>query len=241
MRTWLLIAMIAFTGIYVIGTGTVNKTPAANLNFIDPVICINEAQPLLKEGDLVFRMGIDPGSNFIKNFSRHEKKYSHAGIVMVCNGYPYVCHIVNGTDNPGGLLRNDSLFRFCDPLQYRAFGIYRFQLAAGELENIEDLIKIWQAKAIQFDSIFNFKTDDRMYCSEMICKLLAKATGNRIIIETTKPTAAEATVFAAYMHLSTAYTTSLQIVAIDNLYMHPLCHLVKEYTFGMEKQADSGN
>ena len=235
MRTWLVIAMIAFTGIYVISTGAVNNLPAANLSFIDPVICINEGQSLLKEGDLVLRMGTDPCSNIIKNFSRHEKKYSHAGIIVFDNGYPYVWHIINGTDNPGGLLRKDSLFRFCDPLQHQAFGIYRYQLASGELGNIKNLIKIWQAKAIQFDSIFNFKTDDRMYCSEMICKLLAKATGNRILIKTNKPTTAEATVFAAYMHLPVAYTSSLQIVAIDNLYMHPLCHLVKEYTFGMEK------
>ena len=74
-----------------------------------------------------------------------------------------------------------------------------------------------------------------MYCSEMISKVLARATGKRILIETTKPTNTEAGILSVYIHLPFTYTSKLQIVSIDNLYTNPYCHLIKEYNYKIHR------
>ena len=57
---------------------------------IDPYSMIKEGELLLKDGDIVTRLNQDPASYFIKNFNRNDKSYSHAGIVVIEKGYPFV-------------------------------------------------------------------------------------------------------------------------------------------------------
>ena len=200
-------------------------------HYIDPLLLMNEAQSLLKEGDLVLRLNTDPASQYIKNFSRTDKSYSHAGIVIVENGYPYVYHIVNGTENPGEKLRKDSLKQFCNPRRNLGFGIYRYNLSSSETGSLHKLLQQWYAKGIGFDSVFNFRSNDKMYCSEMVSKALTKATHKRIVPAAVVLTAAEAGLFSAYMHLPYSYTSTMGVVPIDNLYLHADCRLVKRYKY----------
>ena len=231
MRT-LLIILISYSLYLCIGRATNREsTPVATNNFIDPYTMINEGQAVLKEGDLVVRLNQDPTSQFIKNFNRRDKSYSHAGIVLFENGYPYIYHIINGEENPDERLRKDSLSRFCNPRKNMAYGIFRYKIDAGEIKRLRDLIHEWYMKRIQFDHTFNLNTNDKMYCSEIITKALDRATNKRILIETTKLTRAEAGLFSAYIHLPFAYTSKLRIVSIDNLYKHPSCYLIKEYNY----------
>jgi hypothetical protein len=203
-------------------------TPAL---YVNPFKQINEGQSLLKEGDLVVRLNRDPSSQFIRNFNRHDKRYSHAGIVLFENGYPYVYHIVNGEENPDERMRKDSLSRFCNPGINKTFGIFRYSLDTGEMKTIKDIIHQWYAQGVRFDSVFNLNTDDRMYCSEMISKALARATHQRIQLGTTEMTNAEAMLFSNHVHLPLAYTNHLRIVSIDDLYTNPYCHLIKGFVF----------
>ena len=82
-----------------------------------------------------------------------------------------------------------------------------------------------------FDSLSNMKTDDKMYCSEMMSKGLNIATTNRIKIETTEPTDQEAKFFAPHLKVDEKYLRNLQIVTIDNLFIHPNCRLIKRFDF----------
>jgi hypothetical protein len=109
-------------------------------NYIDPFRMISEGQALLKDGDLVVRLNQDPCSQIIKNFNRRDKSYSHAGIVLYENGYPYVYHIVNGPENPDGKLKMDSLSHFCNPRKNIAFGIFRYEIKVNEVKNLISLI-----------------------------------------------------------------------------------------------------
>jgi Permuted papain-like amidase enzyme, YaeF/YiiX, C92 family len=212
-------------------SASLDTLPAAAKNYIDPYTMIRDGQALLKEGDLVVRLNQDPASHFIKSVSRNDKSYSHAGIVLLENGYPYIYHIVNGEENPDEKLRKDSLTRFCHPGKNIAFGIFRYEMEAGEIKRLKNLIHEWYAKGIQFDLKFDLKTDNRMYCSEMIRKVVAYATGKRILIPTIKLSNREAGIFSVYMHLPLSYTSRLNVVPIDNLYTNPYCHLIKEYNY----------
>lgn len=209
-----------------------NKTEPAFLyakNYNNPSLNIRDGEALLQEGDLVVRLGQDPSSIIIKNFNRQDKSYSHAGLVLFENGLPFIFHIVNGEENPEGTLRKDSLSRFCNPKRNTSFGIYRYNLASAEIKKLKALIYDWKQKKVQFDSTFNMASNDKMYCSEMISKALAKATLNRIITGSTQLTKAEANSFSVYSKLPFSYTSELRIVAIDNLYIHPFCRRIKKF------------
>ena len=208
-----------------------NATMIAPNNYVDPYLMIADGQSLLKEGDLVVRLNRDPFSEFIKKFNRHDKSYSHAGIVLFEKGCPYVYHIINGEENPDEKLKKDSLSVFCNPRKNMAYGIFRYEMKGDELKRLKSFIHKWYIKGVRFDSSFNFRSDDRMYCSEMISKALRNSTRKRILIETTKLTITEARFFSAYSHLPFAYTSKLRIVAIDNLYINPYCHLIKKYDY----------
>jgi hypothetical protein len=195
---------------------------------------INEGEKLVQDGDLVVRSGQEFTSQFIKQFNRHDKSYSHSGIVFYENGYPYVYHIVTGDESPDGSMRRDSLSRFCNPRKNFGFAIYRYDLNGPETKTFEEEVKGWYQKKVCFDSSFNMKTDDRMYCSEMIKKSLAAATKNRIDIETTRTTPEEARFFSAHLHLDSAYLSKLDIVALDNLYLNPHCRLIKKFDFNLQ-------
>jgi hypothetical protein len=192
---------------------------------------IDEGLKLIREGDLVVRLNTDPSSQYLKNFNRHEKKFSHAGIVLFENKQPYVYHIVNGEENPDEKIKKDSLKGFCDPRKNFAFGIFRYDMNETEIKELTHTIFQWRREGVQFDSTFNLTTNDRMYCSEMISKALTKATYKRMLFETTKPTIAEAKFLSDYMHCSFSYTSKLEIITIDNLYINPYCRLIKEYKY----------
>jgi hypothetical protein len=192
---------------------------------------IEKGQSLLQEGDLVLRLNHDPASQFIKYFNRRDKSYSHAGIVLFENGYPYVYHIVNGDENPNKQIRKDSLFRFCNPRKNFGFGIYRYKIDSEEAGKLKAVLLDWRKKKIRFDHDFNLATDDLMYCSEMIAKALARATEKRIEIASTQPTAIEAGVLASGIHLPVSITRKLRLIAIDNLYMNAGCAPVFRYRF----------
>ena len=232
MRFTILILWLCYSQYACVSHATNQESKAAvTKNIADPNAMIREGHALLKEGDLVVRLNQDPNSQFIKNFNRMDKSYSHAGIVLFENGYPYVYHIVNGVENPGEKLRKDSLCHFSDPRKNLAYGIYRYEISEQEIKSVKDLIHNWFKKGVRFDSEFNLKTDDKMYCSEMIRKALAKATHNRIIIKTTALNSMEAGLFSTYLHLPLAYTSQLKLVSIDNLYKTPSCEAIKKYNF----------
>lgn len=203
---------------------------------IDPYSMIKEGQLLLKDGDLVTRLNQDPASYFIKNFNRNDKSYSHAGIVIIEKGYPFVYHIVNGEEAPDEKMRKDSLNWFCNPRKNLAFGIYRYDFSTAEIIKLKTILHKWYVKGVRFDGAFNLKTDSKMYCSEMISKSLLKATNNRIVTGTTTLTTAEAKSCSIYMHLPFAYTSNMQIVSIDNLYIHPYCSLIKKFGYNFSQQ-----
>jgi hypothetical protein len=196
---------------------------------------IDEGQALLKEGDLVLRNGNDLTSQFIKNFSKKDKSYSHSGLVFYKGNTPFVYHILATEGNDRSELVADSLATFCDPRHNSAFAIYRYNMEADELANLKASVLSWHKKGVQFDSVFNLKTDDRMYCSEMIKKGLEKATSGRIAFPTIRPNQSEAVLAATRIPLTAGAIEQLEIVPIDNLYMHPHCRLVQRFEFNPAK------
>jgi hypothetical protein len=192
---------------------------------------VDSAKALLHEGDLILRNGLEFSSQVVKQFNRKDKSFSHAGIILFRGSEPFVYHIVPGDENPDLRLRFDSLERFCNPRRNGGFALYRYALDSTEILTLKETILGWHRAGVLFDSTFNLQTDDRMYCSEMIKKGLARASGNRIIIATTKPTPEESAFFASNLRAPLSYVRSLQLVAIDDLFLNPHCRLVRRFNY----------
>jgi Permuted papain-like amidase enzyme, YaeF/YiiX, C92 family len=207
-----------------------NPTMTTANDHMIPRAMILEGESLLKEGDLVVRLNRDPASWFIKQFNQQDKSYSHSGIVLVENGHPYVFHILNGEENPDEKLRKDSFAQFCNSIKNSEYAIFRYDLTSGEVNELRKIIHHWYETGVRYDNRFSLTSDDKMYCSELISKALAKAS-DRIVIKPTQLTLAEAEFFSGYTHLPLSYTSKLQIVSIDDLYSNTHCHLIKKYNY----------
>lgn len=205
--------------------------PSANNAYSNFYRQIEEGKTSLQDGDLVVRSGNDITSQLIKNFNRKDKNYSHSGIVFFNDGVPFVYHILAGFENPDAKMVTDSLQIFCHPRHNHGFAIYRYAMDSSEIVKMKQLVSNWHRQGVRFDSTFNLRSDDRMYCSEMIQKALARATKNRIVVETVKPTKAEAHLASTKIPLTAAQVQKLDIIPIDNLYINQHCRLVQRFDF----------
>lgn len=224
------IVFVPFT-VYINHAAKQHAATIASITRLNPYGMIEDGQSRLKEGDLVVRMNRDPSSRFIKYFNHKDKSYSHSGVVLFENGYPYVYHVINGAENPDQKIRMDSLAQFCSPKRNLAFAVYRYNMSEKEIYRLKMIVHKWYEKGVRFDSLFSLSSDDRMYCSEMVSKSLAEATGNRIMIQPIRLTLAEASCLTAYSCLPLSYTNGLPVIPIDALYVNPFCRLIKKYDY----------
>jgi hypothetical protein len=104
-------------------------------------------------------------------------------------------------------------------------------LEPREVESGRNEITNYYKQGIRFDSLFEMQTDDKMYCSEMIYKALLKATNNRIKLNMTTPSHADKVMYSHFTGVPVEKVSGAQQVAIDNLYLHPACQLVKKFSF----------
>jgi hypothetical protein len=196
-----------------------------------PDAMISEGKSMLKEGDLLVRTGIELSSQMIRQLNRIDQKYSHSGIVFFDGRVPYVYHIVTGDENPDGKLKKDSIASFCNPRKNSGFAVYRYDIDEKEMKDLKQQIYKWHEKGVQFDSLFSLKTDEKMYCSEMIKKGLERSTNGRISIPTMRANEREAAFFSRYVHLTPEQIIRLDLVTVDQLYTRPECRLIKSFEY----------
>lgn len=141
----------------------------------------DSAVGLLHTGDVVLRMGMGAQSQLLAQMNRGRKDYSHCGIVLLEKGYPFVYHCIGGEDNPDARLRRDSAASFFAPDQQMAIGIVRYNADTLAERNI---IRAFYRRRPRFDMQFDMSTDDKLYCTEFVYKVLVQTTGDEGCIPT---------------------------------------------------------
>lgn len=162
---------------------------------------------LLKDGDMVIRTGRDITSQMFCKFNQKDQTYSHAGIVSIENGYPYVYHCIGGEDNPDAKLRRDSASFWFSTVHNLGLGICRFDMSAESLIMLKQVVRQYYKERKMFDMGFDLKSDDRLYCAEFVYKAV-----NRTMNDNT------------YLQPVTRF--GLEYIAIDNLYMNEHTSLI---------------
>jgi hypothetical protein len=192
---------------------------------------ISKGEQVVKDGDIIARDYEDPLSQAVKRFNRIDPSYSHAGIVIIENGYPFVYHVLPNRKYNNGNICRDSLRRFCAPSEINGYGIFRYQLPTEAVDVIKQQLIAWQAESIQFDPLFSYSSDDRLYCSEMVAKLIAKASKGSVAFEFTRPTALEKQVYLSRFPKAKQHPLEDSVLAIDNLYMNSHCETIARFIY----------
>jgi hypothetical protein len=152
---------------------------------------------LFHSGDLIFRDGKGFISKAFRKLSLTDPHYSHAGIIHRESNNLFVYHIIGGEGKLNSKMRKEKLADFCSSSLSDGFAVFRTDLKGAA---IDSLAGYYYSKKISFDTDFNLDTDDKMYCTELLYKVLEKVSGRNNFITLT--------------HLS-----GFTYVACDNIYM----------------------
>jgi hypothetical protein len=192
----------------------------------------NAAKALIKTGDLVLRTGKDFSSEQVKGFSKTDKTYSHGGIAVVEGDSIFIYHVEPDYYYVNDKVRKESLDSFCNPAKNYGIGVARYDMSPEENVKLIAYMDEQYRKKIPFDVHFELKTDDKMYCSEMIKKGLAKATANRINIEVQPLNdKSKYRLIKRYFKLTEKQFVNREIIPIDRLFLNPACTVLQRFVY----------
>lgn len=146
---------------------------------------VDTAVSLLRTGNVVLRMGLGADSYLLSQLNRKNKAYSHCGIVIVENGYPFVYHSIGGEDNPDARMRRDSAAFFFSPRHNSALAIVDYDFIGSQIVNLVQEVYAFYQKKPLFDMKFDLQTDDQLYCAEFVYKAIDRAVNDNSYIGTT--------------------------------------------------------
>jgi hypothetical protein len=141
-------------------------------------IAIDSSLQYLQSGDIVVRTGSDVTSYMLSQFNQLDKTYSHCGVVIIENGYPFVYHSIGGEDNPDAKIRRDSIKQFFSPANNLGFGIARLRISEQQSLKLQQIVKQYYSEKRMFDMSFDLNTDDRLYCAEFVYKAVNQAVAD---------------------------------------------------------------
>ena len=173
---------------------------------------VDTAVSLLREGYLVLRMGLGADSRLLAQMGRKNRSYSHCGIVMIENGYPFVYHSIGGENNPDERLRRDSAKFFFSPVYNMSLAVVQYDLNASQLAELGNVVRAYYRQRPKFDMKFDLGTDDKLYCSEFVYKAVNKAVDDTAYIKPTK-------------------VAGRRFVGIDDLFINSHAHIVWRTVF----------
>ena len=150
---------------------TQRKKEAAAFN----ASALDSTYGLLQTGDVLLRMGRGPDSYLLAHMNMRDATYSHCGIVIIENGYPFVYHSIGGEDNPDERLRRDSANFFFSPLNNAGIAVVRYKLTAEQVAAVAQKVREYYLARPKFDMQFDLATDDKLYCSEFVYKTFTSA------------------------------------------------------------------
>jgi hypothetical protein len=186
----------------------------------------------LQEGDLLLREGTDFSSEQAKSFSIEDKTYSHAGIAVKEHHRWKVIHIVPDHYHIQDKVRMEGLDSFANPNDNASIALARYQLDRTQVDSLTKYLRTQYERQVIFDGNFDLDTDDAMYCSEMISKGLAFASGKKLQIESIRfQDKTKLKLIKKYYGWGPDRALNKVIIPIDRLYKHPQCTFITRVVF----------
>lgn len=128
---------------------------------------------LLRDGDLIFRLGTGLGSRAVV-MPDSDARYSHVGLLVHEGGEWKVLHAVPGeVEDAGGgeVLKKDPLVLFLRPDRAVSACVMRYDTTEEALAEVcRQGMRLFE-KRIPFDYAYDITDSSRMYCTEYVCRL----------------------------------------------------------------------
>ena len=188
-----------------------------------------DVKPLLKDAMLVMRSDNDYESLTLQNFSKRDRAYSHAGVLFREGDTFMVYHSMTGLENPSGTIRREPFDSFVNPSQKTGFGLFQYQLNTAESGKFHALLKKGYEDKIPFDIYFNMRSDDSLYCSEMIYKNLKAASNGRVLLPFSHILDFHPKIMG-YKHNNVRFKR-FEYIGLDDLYLNPFCKEVRRVSY----------
>jgi hypothetical protein len=157
----------------------------------------------IQSGDLITRLGTDITSEMFRMMNLRDGSFSHCGIARIEHDTVFVYHAIGGEYNPDQVIKREPLFSFLHPEDCKAAGVFRPSVSAGRRQAIAEKAFAFFQSAIPFDMAFDFNTDNRLYCAEMVAKCISRS-------------------LADSSWLSFSQRGSMKYVGVDDLFLNPL-------------------
>jgi hypothetical protein len=188
---------------------------------------IAENKSKIKDGDLIERADEDLVSESMRNFSKRDKTFSHCGLAFIEDGEVYVYNNMAGEENKAEKMMREPYDSFVSPAKKTGFGIFRYSFTDAETAKLHAVTKENHQKGLLFDKTFDLKTDDKMYCAEMIYKFIKTATAGRVDIPTSK--------IQNFRVKDPKYKglimKEFEYVGLDDLFLNPFCKQVARISY----------
>jgi len=143
-----------------------------------PVLETEVLYSVIKDGDIICRLGDRLWSEYFKDISDTDKRFSHMGVVRIDNGKITVIH-AEGTTEPGkDFVKEQDLSDFLKIA--RAIGIYRIKDIDGSQISKKALNYI----NLPFDWQFDNSDESKIYCTELLYVILKQLKPELVLSET---------------------------------------------------------
>jgi hypothetical protein len=125
---------------------------------------------IVKDGDIICRLGDRFWSLMFKDFSAEDKRYSHMGIIRVNNGRINVIHAEGTTKPEKDFVKEEPIEDFIKIA--KTIGIYRI----NDMENKSEIVNLaLDYLNLPFDWQFDMHDDSSIYCTELLYVVLKRA------------------------------------------------------------------
>ncbi len=173
---------------------------------------VGQAKKLIKNGDIITRLGNDFTSQSLKKLNRRDETWSHCGIASVENDSLFVYHSLGGEWNPDEKIKRELFEEFAEPYSNNGIGIYRFNVSKTLLTKIPITASGLKNAGVSFDMDFDLHTDNKMYCAEFVSKAIEKASGKSLV----------------FNH---SFINKFEFIGVDDIFLHPQCMHIKTYLY----------
>ncbi len=130
---------------------------------------------VLKDGDLVFRKGRSIES-YVVLITDRASSYSHVGVIYMINKIPYVIHTVpDESENGIDYVKMEKLSVFFSSEKASRGSIFRLKEQYSNSAKLAALkAKSYFDDKIIFDDAFDIKSEDKLYCTELVWRAFEK-------------------------------------------------------------------
>ncbi len=167
----LIVSILLFIIIYKLHSEAKQKQNVNNFN----------CDLVLKNGDLVFRKGRSIASRVVLITDR-ASSYSHVGVIYMLNEIPYVIHTVpDESENDIDYVKMEKLSVFFSSEKASGGSVFRLKEQYKNFAKLAALTaKSYFDNKYVFDDAFNLKSENKLYCTELVWKAYQKVGINLI-------------------------------------------------------------